>query len=105
MIVEGAYPFVVVGGAVSSWLQDLILSMPDLRFSLVAIKASADAQPWRMVPPPNVVQVVEIPLLIEPCLPRRYPVPQMKRIGRMLLAFLSTGGKDELVRLRQALKG
>ncbi|KEQ53503.1 GT4 family glycosyltransferase PelF [Sphingobium chlorophenolicum] len=102
LIVEGAYPFVV--GGVSSWLQDLILSMPDLRFSLVAIKAGADVQPWRMVPPANVVEVVEIPLLIEPCLPRRYPAPQMKRIGRMLLAFLSTGGKEELIRLRQALE-
>ncbi|PNQ01362.1 GT4 family glycosyltransferase PelF [Sphingobium sp. SA916] len=103
LIVEGAYPFVV--GGVSSWLQDLILSMPDLRFSLVAIKAGNGAQPWRMAPPPNVVEVVEIPLLIEPCLPRRYPASQMKRIGRLLLAFLSTGGKDELIRLRQALEG
>jgi len=39
LIVEGAYPFVI--GGVSNWLQDLVLSMPDLRFSLVAIKAGS----------------------------------------------------------------
>ena len=101
LIVEGAYPFVI--GGVSNWLQDLVLSMPDLRFSLVAIKAGSMEQPWRMTPPPNVVEVIEVPLLIEPCLPRRYPAPQVKRIGRLLLAFLSTGGKDDLIRLRQEI--
>ncbi|WP_255326207.1 GT4 family glycosyltransferase PelF [Sphingobium sp. EM0848] len=103
LIVEGAYPFVV--GGVSSWLQDLILSMPDVRFSLVAIKAGSNRQPWRVEPPPNVVEVVEVPLLIEPCLPRRYPAPQMKRIGRLLLGFLSKGGKDELIALRHEIEG
>src|SRR3546814_15672324 len=103
LIVEGAYPFVV--GGVSSWLQDLILAMPDLRFSLVAIKAGNGAQPLRMAPPSNVVEVVEIPLLIEPCLPRRYPASQMKRIGPLLLAFLSKGVRDDLIRLRKALEG
>lgn len=101
LIVEGAYPFVV--GGVSSWLQDLITSMPDLRFSIVAIKAGFHPQPWQIVPPPNVVDVLEVPLLVEPCLPRRYPALQMRRIGRLLLAFLSTGGKDELIQLQQAL--
>jgi len=38
--------------------------------------------------------VVEIPLRIEPCLPRRYPAAQMKRIGRMLLAPLPKARVD-----------
>ncbi|HJT41312.1 MAG TPA: GT4 family glycosyltransferase PelF [Sphingobium sp.] len=101
LIVEGAYPFVV--GGVSNWLQDLILSMPDVRFSVVAIKASSAAQPWRMVPPPNVVQIVEVPLTVEPSSPHRYRPAEMRRIGRLLLAFLSTGGKDDLIRLINAL--
>lgn len=101
LIVEGAYPFVV--GGVSSWLQDLITSMPDVRFSVVAIKATAAALPWRVAPPPNVVQVVEVPLVVEPSRPRRYRPAQTRRIGRLLLAFLSTGAKDDLIRLSQAL--
>lgn len=91
LIVEGAYPFVI--GGVSNWLQDLVLSMPDLRFSLVAIKAGSMEQPWRMTPPPNVVEVIEVPLLIEPCLPRRYPAPQVKRIGRVAARLPVDGRK------------
>lgn len=102
LIVEGAYPFVV--GGVSNWLQDLIRSMPEVRFSIVAIKPSAASLPWRMVPPPNVVQIVEVPLIVEPSAPRRYRPAQMRRIGRLLLAFLSTGGKDDLIRLSKALR-
>ena len=103
LIVEGAYPFVV--GGVSNWLQDLILSMPDVHFSIVAIKASTAAQPWRMTPPPNVVEVMEVPLLVEPSQPRRYPSSQMHKVGRQLLAFLADGGRDELTALAETLRG
>src|SRR3546814_17444877 len=88
LIVEGAYPFVV--GGVSSWLQDLILAMPDLRFSLVAIKAGNGAQPWRMATPSNVVGVVEIPLLIEPCLRRER---KSALLGKRVFGRVNLGGR------------
>lgn len=101
LIVEGAYPYVV--GGVSSWLQDLMVNLPDIRFSIVAIKARETPQPWLMTPPPNVVEIMEVPLLVEPSRPRRYPSDQIKRIGRLLLAFLANGNKGMLVQLTAEL--
>lgn len=101
LIVEGAYPFVV--GGVSNWLQDLMVSLPDIRFSIVAIKARKAPQPWRMTPPPNVVQVLEVPLSVAPSPPRRYPPHQIESIGRLLLAFLFDGNKSVLMSLTAEL--
>ena len=98
VIVEGAYPYVT--GGVASWLQELITSLPDLTFSIVAIKANEEDQPWRTPPPPNVIEVVEVPLSHGPV--RRAPSgPAIERIGRLLMEFLSSGSGDAL----QALSG
>lgn len=41
LLVEGTYPF--VAGGVSSWVHDIILGHPDLRFAVVNIGSHADA--------------------------------------------------------------
>ena len=41
LIVEGAYPY--VNGGVSSWMQGLMLAMPDVEFVVQSIAASPDA--------------------------------------------------------------
>ncbi len=58
LILEGTYPFVT--GGVSSWVHDLILSMPDVTFSLLLISASRSlTQKSRYKLPPNIVSFVE----------------------------------------------
>ena len=41
LLVEGTYPF--VAGGVSSWVHDIILGHPDLRFSVVNIGSHPEA--------------------------------------------------------------
>jgi glycosyltransferase involved in cell wall biosynthesis len=57
LIVEGAYPYVT--GGVSSWVHDLIGSMPDLTFSLFHLAGSREERPRRYRLPPNVVSFLE----------------------------------------------
>ncbi|MBF0294614.1 MAG: GT4 family glycosyltransferase PelF [Magnetococcales bacterium] len=58
MVVEGTYPY--VAGGVSSWAHDIIRSLPELSFSLVAILApNTDLTP-RYQLPPNVIGVHHI---------------------------------------------
>ncbi|MEO5597135.1 MAG: GT4 family glycosyltransferase PelF [Novosphingobium sp.] len=94
IIVEGAYPYVT--GGVASWLEELITSLPDVSFSIVAIKATQAPQPWRVTPPANVVEIIEVPLTFEPALPVRYPPRVVKRIGHLLMKFLTDGDVDIL---------
>ena len=101
MIVEGAYPFVV--GGVANWLHDLILSFPDLQFALVAIKPVNKATPWKMTPPANVTNVVEVPLAVATGRPRRLPPKLVKRIGTLLFSFISEGRRETLVEITQHL--
>ncbi len=64
IIVEGAYPYVT--GGVSSWLQQIMTSMPDVEFVIQAISAvREEGRKFRYEMPPNVVQVQEIFLLDE----------------------------------------
>jgi glycosyltransferase involved in cell wall biosynthesis len=53
IVVEGCYPF--VSGGVSSWIDWLIRTQPDLTFHVVALSASADPRPLRYQLPDNVV--------------------------------------------------
>ena len=58
LILEGTYPFVT--GGVSSWVHDVIVSMPDVSFALLHISASRDvSQKPKYKLPPNVVSFVE----------------------------------------------
>ena len=62
LIVEGAYPY--VNGGVSSWVQQLITSMPDVEFVVQSIAASpnADAK-FAYKIPSNVSEIQEVYLL------------------------------------------
>ncbi|MFC3174625.1 GT4 family glycosyltransferase PelF [Novosphingobium bradum] len=101
MIVEGAYPYVT--GGVASWLQELMTSLPELSFSIVAIKANERPQPWQVSPPANVVEIIEVPLSRSHT--RRYPFDPavVDRIGRLLLTFLMDGDLADLGALTQAI--
>ncbi|MEP9400199.1 GT4 family glycosyltransferase PelF [Sphingomonas sp. VNH70] len=101
LVVEGAYPYVV--GGVSGWLQDLIASLPEIRFAIVAIKPSSAPLPFRLTPPPNVVQVVEVALAPETQLPRRLPRGPATAIADALIVFLAQGGAVALGQLIDAL--
>lgn len=101
VIVEGAYPFVT--GGVASWLQELITSLPDLTFSILAIKADENPQAWHVTPPENVVEVVEVPLSFAPTRPTALPARFSERIGRLILEFLEDGSPEVLRSLTREL--
>ncbi len=101
LIVEGAYPY--VAGGVSSWLQDLMINLPEFRFSIVAIKPTDTELAWKIQPPANVVSVVEVPLSSNPSPPRKYPSHLITRIGNLLLRFLTGGRTSTLVTLLREL--
>lgn len=62
LIVEGAYPY--VNGGVSSWIQQLILSMPEVEFVVQTIAAAPNAgQQFKYKIPPNVSEIQEVYLL------------------------------------------
>lgn len=62
LIVEGAYPYVT--GGVSSWVQGLMLSMPDVEFVVQTIAAAPDAnQEFKYKIPSNVSEIQEVYLL------------------------------------------
>jgi glycosyltransferase involved in cell wall biosynthesis len=94
LIVEGAYPYVV--GGVSAWLQDLVTSLPHVRFALAAIKPSAAELPFRLPLPANIVSVTEIGLAPQASLPRRYPDRPIVAIADAMLAFVATGDAGQL---------
>lgn len=62
LVVEGAYPY--VRGGVSSWVQQLMLHMPDVEFVVQSISASrADAREFKYRIPDNCTEIQEIYLL------------------------------------------
>ncbi|RHP33328.1 GT4 family glycosyltransferase PelF [Lachnotalea sp. AF33-28] len=62
LIVEGAYPY--VNGGVSSWIQQLICSMPEVEFVVQTIAAAPDAgQEFKYKIPSNVSEIQEVYLL------------------------------------------
>lgn len=62
LIVEGAYPY--VNGGVSSWVQQLIESMPDVEFVVQTIMAKPDGgQKFKYKIPENVSEIQEVYLL------------------------------------------
>lgn len=62
LIVEGAYPY--VNGGVSSWMQGLMLAMPDVEFVVQSIAASPDANlQFKYKIPSNVSEIQEVYLL------------------------------------------
>lgn len=102
LIVEGAYPYVV--GGVSGWLQDLMVSLPDIRFHIVAIKPTDAPMAWKITPPANVMGVTEIALSTQRRVPRTLPTAQVERVMQAASDFLHQGGGDTLRALLLALR-
>jgi glycosyltransferase involved in cell wall biosynthesis len=102
IIVEGAYPFLV--GGVSSWLQDLIENLPDVRFAIVAIKAGNDVLERRIKPPDNVAILQELSLTPGPGRPAtHYDSSLMEQLAWELLDFMDNGGLGRLAHVLDTL--
>lgn len=62
VVVEGAYPY--VNGGVSSWLQQMLLSMPETTFVIQVITAGTEGKrEFKYKIPDNVKEIYELPLL------------------------------------------
>ncbi len=81
MIVEGAYPYIV--GGVSVWVHQLISNLPEFEFVLWTI-VPQKGEPLKFKLPPNVVDLVEIPLSekLKPGTRKHRVQKQWKEIGR-----------------------
>ena len=92
-ILEGTYPF--IGGGVSVWVQNLLESMPDISFSILALSPKIEKpKKYKYVLPPNVKNLVEV-FLYTSIIPKQ-PCPMAQRkdvFWRKFYDFLS--GKDE----------
>lgn len=102
LIVEGAYPYVV--GGVSGWLQDLMISLPDIRFHIVAIKPTDAPLAWKIQPPDNVMGITEIALSTQRRLPRRIAAAAVNKVMEAASDFLHQGGVERLEALLLALR-
>lgn len=64
LIIEGSYPYVM--GGVSGWLQQMMLGLPEIEFSIVAIRASRDEDTeFKYHIPDNVTEIRNVYLLDE----------------------------------------
>ncbi len=79
LVLEGTYPY--VAGGVSSWVHDIVQSMPDLRFTLLHVgpKAGSYGEP-RYKLPANVAGMTELYCQAAEATEK---VPRMKRRTRM----------------------
>jgi glycosyltransferase involved in cell wall biosynthesis len=59
LVLEGTYPYVV--GGVSAWIHQLVSALPEFRFALFHISATAGEEPaCRYAMPPNVVSLANV---------------------------------------------
>jgi glycosyltransferase involved in cell wall biosynthesis len=101
LIVEGCYPY--VAGGVSSWLDWLMRSQPEVTFRVVALVARAMPRTVRYAPPPNLLGVED--LVLDPAVPPAgLRPPRVRReaadaVADGLVSLLGGGGLPELERL------
>jgi glycosyltransferase involved in cell wall biosynthesis len=104
LIVEGCYPY--VPGGVSSWIDWLLRTQPDTRFSIVAIVARAEARKPRYTFPDNVRGFSEI-ILHQPMTHRRWGgrprAAFADQLAEALIALTLGGGADELAHIIRLL--
>lgn len=104
LIVEGCYPY--VSGGVSSWLDWLMRSQPERRFSVVAILAKPPATPPKYPPPPNLVDLRQV-ILHETAAPADKAErlgPDAARLEGPLHQFMTLGGLRTLDELLTAMR-
>lgn len=104
LIAEGCYPY--VPGGVSTWIDWLMRSMPELRFAVVALLATPSTTPPRYKFPENLVHYSEI--ILSPNGPTRIAAERLGKIGLELQAplynFLEQGGLESLGDLTAAVR-
>ncbi|GAA4932045.1 glycosyltransferase involved in cell wall biosynthesis [Actinomycetospora succinea] len=91
LVTEGTYP--IHAGGVSDWCAQLVRSLPEIDFEVVALSGSG-RETATYTPPPNVAAVRRIGLWAEPARPRR-PRPPGRRFLRTytdLLDAMLLGG-------------
>jgi glycosyltransferase involved in cell wall biosynthesis len=107
LILEGTYPFVT--GGVSSWVHDLISSMPDVTFALLHISASSGINQQPRYPvPANVVSFAECfvhdPLVhADRC--RMWTPGNAQRMWRAIKAFHQEAFEKKVLPFIQLLQG
>lgn len=96
IIVEGAYPF--VPGGVSSWIDWLIRTQPDLTFSVVALLPRPADQKARYARPPNVVsfQIVYLQDFGAPPVKRMRVPDDIDELALALSQLTTVGGMSAL---------
>jgi glycosyltransferase involved in cell wall biosynthesis len=102
MILEGSYPYVV--GGVSTWVHDLLTSLPDVSFSLIHIGVSRDVDNKpRYEFPRNVLEFRQTHLMDS--LDWRGPIMQRKRAAwEDLEAFIEDLSRGDLTNLRSVVE-
>jgi glycosyltransferase involved in cell wall biosynthesis len=96
LIVEGCYPF--VAGGVSTWLDWLMRSQPQTRFSVVAIVAAGQPRVAKYAYPPNMaaLQVIELGGAVEPASWTGAHRDAAVRLTPLLASFVTHGKLDDL---------
>jgi polysaccharide biosynthesis protein PelF len=106
LIAEGCYPY--VRGGVSSWIDWLMRSCSELRFSVVAIVASGTERKVQYEFPPNLVEFRELELHAPPSklqwLPSDFSNHFANEISTELVAFMKDGKLASLAELRRLLR-
>jgi glycosyltransferase involved in cell wall biosynthesis len=102
LIVEGCYPF--VAGGVSSWLDWLMRTQPDLRFSVVAIVSATDChRTWRYKVPDNLVAFSELvlhrPVAMAPPRLSRLTRGAGEALSEAVGSLIRSGGLSEFVEI------
>ena len=90
LISEGSYPYVI--GGTGAWTQQLIQTLPDMDFTIVAISASARKSSERRYPTlPNIRQIIDVALDDDSIV--RQGMRRPHRSGRQLRRTWETMGR------------
>ncbi len=103
LIVEGTYPY--VAGGVSGWVHELIKSLPEFRFHLLALLAPNQKLQTRYELPENVSGITHV-ILAPPkggLRHRKLPVDLFDRLEPGLCRFQEEGGVEPLRQIVQIL--
>lgn len=107
LIVEGCYPF--IAGGVSSWVDWLMRTQPQLRFAVVAIVSNQEPREIRYKFPDNLVQLSELTLHGGPMTKSRRP-PALspgagEELAQNLIDLARGGGLAEFGRIVEIVNG
>lgn len=102
LIAEGCYPY--VSGGVSTWIDWLIRSHPELSFSVLAILPSAPASEPRYGRPSNLLSIDHV-RLDDNTLgnARNWPATTPEHMGELIGQLLNEGGTPQLCELMKLL--